>query len=207
MSISTIIRQQSIDFYLTFYREKGYIALQRFILPMRYNVAQLLKEPIGATRSYRLPDEKAAGSEFDADFISGAVQFLRTHQGVLARGAVEAQVTQTCGRCLREFTGLSRLLVEEEFFPQVDVNTGRRLALPADVDGTAIDANHILDLTEVLRQSLVAAQPMKPLCRPDCSGLCPECGADRNAESCPCGLAVRDPRWDALTALLRESES
>lgn len=174
---------------------------------MRYNVAQLLKEPIGATRSYRLPEEPAAGPECGAEALSGAVQFLRTHQGVLARGAAEAQVTQTCGRCLREFTGLSRLRIEEEFFPQVDVNTGRRLALPADTDGTAIDANHILDLTEVLRQSLVAAQPMKPLCRPDCSGLCPECGADRNDENCACGPAARDPRWGALTALLRESET
>ena len=174
---------------------------------MRYNVAQLLKEPIGATRSYRLSDERADSPEFGADAISGSVQFLRTHQGILARGAAEARMTQTCGRCLREFAGSARLLLEEEFFPQVDVNTGRRLTLPADVDGTVIDANHILDLTEVLRQSLVAAQPMKPLCRPDCPGLCPECGADRNNEICTCGLAARDPRWGALTALLPEAES
>ena len=174
---------------------------------MQYNVAQLLKEPIGATRSYRLKDEKAAGQGSGADYISGSVQFLRTHQGVLARGEVDAQVGQTCGRCLREFTGSSRLLVEEEFFPQVDVNTRRWLTRPADVDGMVIDANHILDLTETLRQSVVAAQPMKPLCREDCSGLCPECGANRNDETCTCGDDVRDSRWGALAALLRESES
>lgn len=174
---------------------------------MQYNIAQLLKEPIGATRSYRLKDEMAAEQGSGADHISGSVQFLRTHQGVLARGEVDAQIGQTCGRCLREFTGSSRLLVEEEFFPQVDVNTGRRLILPADADGMVIDANHILDLTETLRQSVVAAQPMKPLCREDCSGLCPECGANRNDEICTCGDGVRDPRWGALASLLRESES
>lgn len=174
---------------------------------MQYNVAQLLKEPIGATRSYRLEEEKAAEPGFDADYISGSVQFMRTHQGVLARGEVAARVGQTCGRCLREFTGSARLLVEEEFFPQVDVNTGRRLAWPRDAEGMAIDANHILDLTETVRQSVVAAQPMKPLCREDCSGLCPECGVNRNDGICDCGDGMRDPRWGALTALLRESES
>ena len=173
---------------------------------MRYNVAQLLKEPTGATRSVpvnRTPED----GEFVAEGIGGTVQLLRTHQGLLVRGRVEARLLMSCGRCLKEYVGATPLAVEEEFFPLVDVNTGQRMPLPADSDGTVIDANHVLDLTEVLRQYVIAAQPVKPLCRADCAGLCPECGADLNNENCVCAAEALDPRWASLAALLRESES
>lgn len=173
---------------------------------MQYNVAQLLKESIGATRRYRLGSDGAVLGSVGAETVDGTVQLLRTHQGILARGEAAVTARQTCGRCLGEFTGSAGLQVEEEFFPQVDVHSGRRLAWPDDAEGMAIDANHILDLTETVRQSVVAAQPMKPLCREDCAGLCPECGVNRNDEICTCGDGVRDPRWGALTALLRETE-
>jgi uncharacterized protein len=42
--------------------------------------------------------------------------------------------------------------------------------------------------------------PLAPLCRPDCQGLCPECGADKNEAPCECPGPV-DPRWATLDAL------
>lgn len=172
---------------------------------MRYNVAQLLKEPTGSTRSVELDQEPESRPGF-ADALGGRVQFLRTHQGLLVRGSVKARVSLTCSRCLNEFVGATQLALEEEFFPRVDVNTGQRMILPPDAEGTIIDANHVLDLTEVLRQYVIAAQPVKPLCRDNCAGLCQECGVDLNRENCTCGAGPRDPRWDALAALLRQSE-
>jgi uncharacterized protein len=173
---------------------------------MRYNVAQLLKEPIGSTRSYQL-EETFTGSERFAHRVSGPVHFLRTHQGILVNAELEARVTLTCGRCLSDVTLPLTLQVEEEFFPVVDVATGRRLSLPAGSEGFRIDASHTLDLTEVLRQYVITYQPMKPLCSPDCSGLCPQCGANLNQRNCSCDSAQRDPRWGALAKLLYHQQN
>jgi uncharacterized protein len=65
-----------------------------------------------------------------------------------------------------------------------------------------IDEHHILDLSEVIRQGLWLAIPMEILCRPDCAGLCPRCGGNRNLGECNCDQAAIDPRWGALQALL-----
>ena len=64
-----------------------------------------------------------------------------------------------------------------------------------------IDANHMMDLTEPVRQALLVAIPMRPLCREDCKGLCPECGANLNYIDCGHHQEAADNRWDALRAL------
>jgi uncharacterized protein len=48
--------------------------------------------------------------------------------------------------------------------------------------------------------------PTTPLCRPDCAGLCPQCGADRNEQACACQPPPADPRWSALDALKAPAE-
>jgi uncharacterized protein len=64
-----------------------------------------------------------------------------------------------------------------------------------------LDSRHILDLGEAIRQHAITNRPMKPLCRPDCRGLCPTCGANRNQQPCECKEASADPRWSALRQL------
>ena len=59
----------------------------------------------------------------------------------------------------------------------------------------------ILETDPILIEQLQLNVPMKPLCRPDCKGLCPECGADLNEGACSCGEAKVDSRWAALAAL------
>ena len=152
---------------------------------MRYNVAQLLKEPIGSTRSYQL-EEAFTGPGRVADTARGPVCLLRTHQGVVVKADLEVQLTLTCSRCLSEFTCGSVFALEEEFFPTVDVHTGRRLLQAEDSEDERIDDNHNLDLTEVLRQYVIADHPMKPLCQPHCLGLCQVCGINRNEKKCEC---------------------
>jgi uncharacterized protein len=64
-----------------------------------------------------------------------------------------------------------------------------------------IDANHMMDLTEPVRQALLVALPMKPLCREDCQGICPQCGANRNEVHCEHSEESTDDRWSGLRAL------
>jgi uncharacterized protein len=67
---------------------------------------------------------------------------------------------------------------------------------------TAYYRDHVLDLGEMLREQFYLALPMRPLCRPDCQGLCPQCGADRNVEACQCQTEWVDPRLSVLKALV-----
>ena len=169
---------------------------------MRYNVAQLLKEPTGSTRSYQLCAE-FTDVERIVDRATGTVDMLRTHQGVLIYATLEIQDTITCGRCLRE-TGLDYdLSIEEEFFPILDLHTGHRQELPEDEVLGWIDANHDLDLTEVLRQYVITQRPMKLLCRPDCRGLCQICGGNLNEKQCGCRNESPKSPEGTLAQLLR----
>ena len=168
---------------------------------MQYNVAQLLTEPIGSTRDYSL-DETFSGRERLADHAAGRVRFLRTHQGVLATAELDVVALLTCGRCLSEHPLNIQLSIEEEFYPLVDIVTGRPVSAPQGSEGCRIDDAHTLALSEVLRQYIITNSPMKPLCRPDCSGLCQSCGADLNRQECRCGQDARDPRWGKLAGLL-----
>jgi uncharacterized protein len=188
---------------------------------MQYNVAQLLKEPTGSSRSYQL-DEFVGDVDRPADHLRGLVRLLKTHHGVLVKGRLEVDARLTCGRCLGEFPLNMNLSFEEEFFPAVDAKTGSRLSPPDGPEsvllesvllesvlseGVLIDEAHTLDLTEVVRQYIITNWPMKPLCRPECGGLCPDCGANLNLEECQCRQPSRDPRWGDLAGWLRQGQN
>ena len=170
---------------------------------MLYNVSQLLMEPTGSTR--RIPlDEPVSGNieGLGAGRATGTVRLLRTHHGLLVNATIEVQVDAACARCLTDFARTSTLTLEEECYPTVDPSTGREAAPPDESEGVVhIDTRQMLDLSDVLRQYLLTDEPLKTLCRDDCRGLCPECGANRNVEKCKCDTRAIDPRWGALADL------
>ena len=173
---------------------------------MLYNVAQLLMEPIGATRRFQLDEPVAGGPERLAPGrATGTVHLLRTHQGLVVSATVDVQVTAACDRCLTPYPRLSTLELEEECYPTVDPATGRNMSPPDESEGVVhIDTRQMLDLSDVLRQYLLTGEPLKTLCRRDCLGLCTECGADYNTEKCKCAAPAVDPRWVALADFLPE---
>ncbi len=169
---------------------------------MQYNVAQLLKEPIGATRSYQV-EQHFTGVPGITDRVHGQLHMLRTHQGILVNAKLEIESTLICSRCIGEFTRPSTVIIEEECFPTIDLHTGRNLPLPAEEEGVLrIDDEHLLDLHEVIRQYVIADGLMKPLCLPECFGLCQHCGINLNQARCECETGRRDQRWAELVALL-----
>ena len=169
---------------------------------MQYNVAQLLREPTGSTRSF-LVEKTSAGGPESPEVPQGEVRILRTHQGVLVNANIEVEANLTCSRCLRIFSRSSSLHIEEEFLAAVDLATGRRLDPPSDEEPNfSIDEDNVVDLSEALRQYVIADEPMKPLCRAECLGLCHDCGNDLNQGKCECDAGSMDPRWSALAGLL-----
>jgi uncharacterized protein len=100
---------------------------------------------------------------------------------------------------LSDFAVAVTLELEEEFYPTLDILTGTVLPVSSEADeATRIDEQHILDLWEVVRQDLLLASDEFLYCRPDCKGLCPHCGQDRNLKECNCQDEVIDPRWANL---------
>lgn len=175
---------------------------------MIYNVAQLLKAQVGATQIVELDNADELNLEDEsvklAGPISGRLRMRRTNQGILVDGPVEATVALSCARCLDPFTLPVSFDLEEEFYPTIDVITG--LALPQSDNELIfpIDQNHQLDLREALRQNLLLALPMQPICKEDCAGLCPQCGKNLNDGPCNCPPPV-DERFSVLGDLLKES--
>lgn len=173
---------------------------------MRYNVAQLLKGPTGAYRRYDLSEEIGLlDPELEpVSLLVGSVTLMRTSQGILVTGDLRTTLRMTCQRCLEAADIEVQLDLEEEYHPVTRIAEAPVDDVPDEESDEAllIDEHHILDLREVLRQGLWLAAPMEALCRPDCAGLCPRCGGNRNLGECRCEEVAEDPRWAALQALL-----
>ncbi|MDP9350198.1 MAG: DUF177 domain-containing protein [Chloroflexota bacterium] len=174
---------------------------------LEFNVSGLLRGPIGDTRTYDILEPRLAlDEELRASDIAGDVRLLRITSGVLAEGALTAEVTLECSRCLTQASTSVSAPIEEEYRPRIDVVTGAPAAAlqEGEVEGdfSWLSPNHILDLTETVRQSILVSLPQSPLCRENCAGLCPTCGKDLNLESCDCAHQAGDPRLAGLAQLL-----
>ena len=167
---------------------------------MQFNVAQLLKQGVGAKRDYEI-DEEFTPEEEGLTRVSGPVRLLRTRRGVLVTAQLKGEARGTCSRCLRPAIYPVELKIEEEFVQTVDVTTGAPLDLPEDSTEFTIDERHILDLGEATRQYGTLALSMKPLCRPDCPGLCPQCGRELGPEHQGCEQDGLDARLSNLRQL------
>ncbi len=176
---------------------------------MRYNVAQLLKGPIGGRREHDLNEEVDWLDEELETLrpLTGLVMFTRTSQGILVTGQLRTVLRGTCRRCLEPCDVAAELDLEEEFYPVVHIGQGP-LGDALDEDGDEallIDESHVLDLSEVIRQGLLLVDPSQTLCRTDCAGLCPRCGGNRDLGECNCDEGLGDPRWAVLQTLLSNS--
>ena len=142
------------------------------------NVAQLLQEPPGATRQFDFSDRIAAVA--DEVPLRGAVRgharLTRTNDGILVHAEHVAPVTLECARCLNDVKTQVRGAIDEEFLPSVDLRTGVPVDLEGEEEQPRIDEHHEIDLDEVLRQNILTALPLQPLCEATCPGLCAHCG-------------------------------
>ncbi len=171
---------------------------------MQFNVAQLLQEAVGTIQKHTLDVTLEPSEDTQSDHVWGQVQFMHVSKGIWVSGLLNANGSCVCSRCLQAYQVSLQFALNEVYFPVLDINTGTPQALPEDADpDCTVDEHHILDITEAVRQSLIVAVPMKPLCRPDCAGLCPECGVDRNRVSCHCQDKNADPRWAPMLKLAR----
>ena len=111
-------------------------------------------------------------------------------EGVLVTGTAEVTLTGQCARCLEPISSSEEVDLQELYlYPDKE---------PDDEEASRLQ-DDLLDLEPLLRDTVVLDLPYTPLCRPDCAGLCPDCGADLNADPGHTHGDRIDPRWAGLS--------
>jgi uncharacterized protein len=126
--------------------------------------------------------------------LEGELTLESVLDGIYVHGSVAGRYTMRCARCLRDF--------ERDFDVALRELYARE---PGPDDDYALESDLTLDPEPMVRDAVVLEMPFSPLCRPDCLGLCPVCGGDRNLGECP-GHDEPDPRWSALEGLFEPSD-
>lgn len=177
---------------------------------MEFKVSDLEKEPVEFDLSLA-PGMIALGDEAQQDgplAASGRAEVIHEHRGpreiiadIRLRGRFQGDVAAPCARCLEpvkvplagEYDLIFRPLGADGGAPERAISAQETEIGYYQGDG--------LLLEDVLREQVLLSMPARTLCKPDCKGLCPRCGKNRNFEACTCEEGPSDPRWQALSGL------
>ncbi|SDF77023.1 YceD family protein [Sporolituus thermophilus] len=166
---------------------------------MKIDISQV-KQEAGGRRSFYfvtsapelgLPEEEFGWDGGDI-IVEGEV--ANNGQFLEIRGSIKAKARYDCNRCLKPFTMAMEIPFTEKYFTP---------GFLPDEDAASYEGNEI-DITDLLRENLLLAEPLKPLCSESCRGLCPVCGADLNEKDCSCEKGSVDPRLAVLQQLFKK---
>jgi uncharacterized protein len=178
--------------------------------PLVWNVSGLLAEDPGAVRDYAVEGVTIdLGDDLHlASPIDGRVHLSRTNRGLLVGADFSTSLAMECVRCLRDIEVPITVEIEEEALPTIDFHTGQPVEMAAADDDQPIrlSDHHELDLEQAVREAIQLAEPIAPLDREDCPGLCIVCGLplDEGAHVHP--EDDIDPRLEALRAFTPDED-
>ena len=118
-------------------------------------------------------------------------------------GTVRTELELPCSRCLEPFRMPVDTSFDLRFLPATEMAAEDEREVQDDDLDTSYYRDDQIDLNELLREQFYLALPMKPLCRDDCNGLCPQCGTNWNTGTCTCTPEWEDPRLAALKGLMK----
>ena len=161
---------------------------------LRLNVGFIRNQSVGYSRDFPIdlpsvflkPDLKLYN-------LVGNALVTRTAHGLLVQAKLSAQVSAECARCLNDF---SQPLGAE--FTELYAFTPNS----ATESGLLLPETGIIDIGPIVREEMLLAIPMSPICSPDCKGLCPICGENLNETVCNHEDESLDPRLSVLKTLL-----
>ena len=172
---------------------------------MRFNLSQLLKESVGASRVFTFNETFKPIAETGSRLARGKIRVVRIDRGIWVTGSIDTNIVLECGRSAEIVDLMVSLQLDEEYEQSVDINTGKALKVWNNLEikegKFTLDSNHTLDLNEAIRQYAIINTPLKPLCCKNCLGLCFICGTNLNKWKCDCSVPG-DPRWELLRGLL-----
>ena len=162
--------------------------------PFRINVGFIAHEEIGRSHDFPFEFEKIIlGDDLELRSFDGIVNIGRTPQGLVLQADFSAETTVMCVRCLQDFEQELDWSFTELYAFDKRSETESGLILPED--------GHI-DLAEMLREYALLEVPISPICKPDCQGLCTECGQNLNEMDCGHSPEENDSPFAKLKDLL-----
>jgi uncharacterized protein len=177
---------------------------------MDFKVSELEREPIEFDLELA-PGAVGFGEEAEQVgklATSGQAEVIHEHRGpkdivadIRLRGQFKGRFEVPCARCVEPV----EIPLEAEFdliFRPVGADAGApERAITAPETEIGYYQKDSLSLEDVLREQVLLSLPVRTLCKPDCKGLCPRCGKNRNLEACTCEEGPSDARWEALAGL------
>ncbi|MGH2536901.1 MAG: YceD family protein [Candidatus Promineifilaceae bacterium] len=160
---------------------------------LRFNVGFLLEAPFGTSRTIELDYPEVHAEDVVLRPLTGAFEASRNSKGIYLKGKLHTNITAECSRCLEPIQlPITGQLDELFYYPPWDAPAGELI----------VGENGFIDLGPLVRQLSLLEIPMRVYCRPDCRGLCVECG--RNLNDAPCEHEQKriDPRFEVLRDLL-----
>lgn len=161
---------------------------------MRFNVSYLLDAPIGAQDTIHLDERNVTLEDLFVHHLVGGIRLTRIDNGLLAEGELGVNVDTECVRCLAEFSCHFKVELDDLIFALP--------SMPQSLNPYRVMEDGWLNPAPALVEQIWLAFPLRPLCRPDCRGLCSQCGSDLNTETCQCKGESIDPRLEVLRGLL-----
>ena len=159
-----------------------------------------MAEPAGSVREYRVfgPALNLGPELRQSEGLEGSLRLIRTNRGLVVRGRMTTVIEQECSRCLREIEWPIEIEIDEEALPTIDFATGLPLDISAEPDVLRLSDHHDLELEGEVREAIQLAEPIAPICREDCPGLCIVCGQELASGSHDHPDEDVDPRLEVL---------
>lgn len=169
---------------------------------LKVNISELPLE--GLNLNGRMPPDAVnrllASRGGDLNFTKPICWWLsirRSHDNIIAEIELKSEYQTLCSRCVEMVTQDYYNRFVQFFLPRQEDLRGSRPGAD-DVEQLSFFAGDEIDFAPVVMEQIFLSLPAKPLCRPDCQGLCLECYANLNEGSCNCDKLAVDPRWAAL---------
>jgi len=125
----------------------------------------------------------------------------RTSAEVVVKGSITGDAEIECSRCLKPLERNLKIDFQANFVTPEHFSVDKENEVPiSDLDTDVLEGDRI-DIKDIVREQILLNVPEQVFCEPDCKGLCPKCGANRNLIDCKCDLNETDPRWAALKNL------
>lgn len=163
---------------------------------LRFNFGFLLEANLGTSRTIELDYPSILlEDEVTLEPLTGSFQAIRNSKGIYVTGKLQSNIESECARCLTP-SSLPILIELDDLFyhPPHTTPTGE----------FSVGEDGFIDLAPLVRQLSLLELPMQHFCRPDCKGLCPNCGQNLNEETCHCEVERIDPRLSSLRDLLED---